>query len=896
VKIAAITLCTAALLSALEPSVVPHDAVYFTQCVRNTELIYTEANRPVAAEAAAVETLLQPLYEALYGYRMDEPLYVGLTSRNNQIANGYSTPYPNNRQINYPGGALAVDYFASTSWLKTLLYHETSHNYQMNAKESGVSRGLHTLFGNGSFLLPWFTLPNIVESSFLLEGNSVLNESYHGNGGRLYSGRFKAATLQQARSGRLKAERLFNDNYDFLYGSHHYTLGGYYQYYLAEQYGLEAVNAYWRHHSREWYWPFFTNATTERSYGADFETTFARWRGAMEAEAALLVESRGEPVARTQFFTPLNGDAEAIYFTVNATGRDRPELVVYEKKTGGVSRSGGGYLPGKVVRTKGGVFATQAGTYTSPWRITQGLFDADAVIVEGTASKVVEGYLGDGTPVWFDVPSSFEMPQLYVGERFYGQVNSSVLVGPDDALYYFVQEGKTRTLYRDRTPLFTIRGYYGHPCGVDSRGGVYFVANTPHGSGLFCFAAGKLTRASRADTVIDARLIDDGSVLAAVMGADAYRIEKLPLEAIDEEPFEVTLFVEREPYYRAADPERRPADTAEMELTRPYGPLAELHYSGTDIALGADSEGGLLYSVSVNFADPLTLNALALFALRNADGYSLGGLSYANSAYFLNYALSAYGVIGRPGEAPATDSRDFGLIADAAVPFLRRGHWRGALRGSYYQDYESGSRKPLSVSTELQYTEQYGVSMYPNRLLSGALYAAADRGDRAYGGEGAGKIGLGAEWYAGVHGQYARSDAETFLEARGIKLTDSETEKFAESDPTTVVMPSLRSTAYFKSILKAGASLSKVFNADAYFFTFPVSLRRESVTLSWDRYRLEPFGNAESVDVNELGAELTLDLFWFNRLAAPLNIAYYHNDNDLLADEHTVRVMLGFAY
>ena len=121
--------CAGLLAARALQDVVPHDRDYFTADVRNCELIYTEKDLPFAKEAAAVEAGLQPRYEATYGYRMDETLYVGLISDYNQIANGFSTPYPNNRQINYGGGVLNVDYFCSSSWLKTLLYHETAHNY-----------------------------------------------------------------------------------------------------------------------------------------------------------------------------------------------------------------------------------------------------------------------------------------------------------------------------------------------------------------------------------------------------------------------------------------------------------------------------------------------------------------------------------------------------------------------------------------------------------------------------------------------------------------------------------------------------------------------------------------------------------------------------------------------
>lgn len=884
-------------------SVVPHDAAYYTHALPGTELIYTEANIPFAREAAAVERLLRPQYEALYGFSMDETLHVVLASRYNQIANGFSTQYPNNRQVNYVGGALSVDYFASTSWLKTLLYHETAHNYQMNVKESAVSGSLHTVIGNGAFFVPWFTLPNIVESSFLIEGNAVLNESWHGNGGRLYSGRFKAATLTQAKAGYLTPERVYNDNYYFLYGSHHYTLGGYYQYYLAEQYGLREVNRYWKAHSREWYWPFFTNRATERAVGADFDTTFDAWRKAMEAEAAQLKDVEGVPLASTQFFTPMNDDAEAIYFIINENGRTFPERVVYDKATGRVRKTHGSHLAGKVVRTGDGKYVTQGSAKTSPWRIYMGLYDEDAFILEGTQSKVIEGYLSDGRAVYFDVPASFDQPQLYVGAAYYGRVNSSVFIDPKtDDLYYFVQgDAKTRSLYRNRQKLFTCKSYYGHVAGVDGRGAVYFIANTPHGSGLFRYHEGAVTRAHAADTIFDARLIDDRHALVAVMEADAYTFKRIALDTVDEAPYEVSLFMEDAPYYRADDTDRHAVPTPQVGTENPYYAFFAMNYSGTDVAFGGDSEAGFLYNLRVNFADPLTQNALSLYVRRNPDGYTLGGGSYANSQYFVQFSFDGYGVIDHPNltAVQEEDRRDFGLTARAALPFWQQGYYSATLRGAYYQDYESGSREPLSAALELMRAEQYGVSAYRNFLLYLSPYCSEDRGDNAYGAEAAFEYGLPFETYFGIRGQYSTSDADTSTDSRGIKLANSQFARFFDSDPTTVIMPGLRETSYFKRVATGGVTLKKVLNTAAYAFTFPVSLRRETVYAGYGYFNLEPFGDAAPDErVNQAVAGLLFDTLWMNKLPIPITLEYIYNDNagERLADEHTFRFTFGLAF
>ena len=881
-------------------NVVSHDEAYFTKKVRNTQLIYTEQNIPFAKQAAAVEMRLQPLYEEKFGYKMDETLHVGLISEYNQIANGFSTQYPNNRQINYVGGAMKVDYFSSTSWLNTLLYHETAHNYQLNAKDNIISSSLHTVLGNGAFFIPWFTLPNGVESSFLLEGNAVLNESWHGNGGRLYSGRFKIATLMQARAGYLTAERVYNDNLFFLYGSHFYTLGGFYQKYLAKNYGLEKVNAYWREHSQDWYWPFFTNNSMERAIGVDFESSFYTWSQQMQEEAKNVTQTHGEVVAKSQFFTPLNGDKDGIYFIVNEDGRGQPELVVFNKKTEQTSKKSDSFLAGKVIKIAPKRYTTQASSHTSPWRIYQGLYDEGAFVLEETKEKVIEGYLSDGRAVYFDVVSSYDQPQLYIANEFYAQVNSSVFIDGDD-VYYFVQKDKTRTLYKNKRALFSIEGYYSYVSGVDSDGAVYFIANTRYGSGLFKHNAQDFTRVSSADTIIDARLIDDNHALVATMGSDAFSYEKIALEEIQESPFEVKLFVEEKPYYHTKSKLKSEKETPQIDTKEPYYSFLAMNYSGTNVALGSSSEAGFLFDLHVNFADALTQNALSMFASRNADKYTLGGASYTNTQYFLHYKVSAYGVIERPdaNESVSNDERDYGLSVNVQIPFIASGHYNASLVGSYYQDYESNSREPLSLFLSMMRTEQYGVSMYPYSLYALKPYATLDRDDIAYGTDAKLSHNILNEWYFSLQGQYSKSetkDAE-FGNARGIKITNSLLENYGDSDPATIYMPSLRNTGYIQSAFKGSVSLQSVFNLSAYFFTFPISLRRESLYASYNYYGLEYFGSDGEIDaVNETQVGLTLDTLWMNVLPIPVSFEYIYNDNIQVGEENSFKFSLGFLF
>lgn len=886
---------------AVAADVVTHDQPYYTKKVRNVELIYSEANIPYATQAAKIENTLQPLYEKSFAYIMDEPLHVGIISDYNQIANGFSTQYPNNRQINYIGGVLSRDYFCSTSWLNTLLYHESAHNYQMNAKDNLISSSLHSIIGNGTFFLfPWFSVPNSAEGSFMAEGNAVLNESWHGNGGRLYSGRFKAAALMQAKAGYLTPERVYNDNLYFLYGSHHYTLGGFYHYYLARHYGLNRVNHYWKEHSKDWLIPLFTNFSLQRAIGVDFDTSFKAWQEEMRLTSEHLIEAQGELIAQSQLFYPLNGDESEIYFIINENGRERPELIVFDKNSRQSKAYKSSWIGGKVIKTDTGRYTTQASGMDTPWRIWIGLYDEGGFLQNATRSKVIEGYLSDGREVYFDVAASFDQPQLYVGSKFYAQTNSSVFIDSDDNLYYFVQEKhKKRTLYKNKTPLVSLEGYYSFVSGVDSQGAVYFIANSEYGSSLYRYYKGKLSRASSADTIIDARLIDDENALIASIGSDAFSYQKIRLESMDQAPYSVKLFLEKMPYYHEGTKSQISTHQPNIDTSEPYTSLSAMNYSGSDFFIGSDNDIGLIYNLSINLADPLNQNRLSLFSSRNLDAYTLAGISYTNTQYFLQYALRAYGIVDRP-ESNTTqgDKRDFGLIATASLPFIKTGRYSASLEGSYYQDYTAHSRTPLSLSLPLARSEQFGYSMYLNSLYALTPYASLDRDDVTYGATARFEHDLFREFYLALGLQYCKSDvtldASTYSEERGVKIAKAIP---FDTDPTTLVMEGLIDTLYTQSALKSHAELRKVFNLASYFFSFPFSLQREALFVGYSHYRLEPLSAPDTyVQVNEAYGGINFATLLIHQFELPITLKYVYNDTETIANTNSFRLNIGVKF
>ena len=664
-------------------AVVPNDKEYFKHKDSHVEIIFTKENLLFAKQTAEIENHLHKDYEDFYNWKLDDTLFVGLISSHNQIANGFSTQWPKNRQINYMGGTQMIDYFTATSWLDTLIYHETAHNYQLNVKGSKLSQNMHTVFGNGSvlsYLLP-ITVPNSMENSFMLEGNAVLNESWHGNGGRLFSGRFKAQTILQAKAGNIVASEVYNSKLAFPYSDIYYIVGGFYNLYMAQNYGMKSINSYFKYHSQDVFFPQYTNKSMKKATGVSFEQSLNQFAKLYANKP--LVMAKGSVIAYSQFFYPLGNDKDEIFFITNESGVQKPHLNVLEKKTSTIKKAKDSWVSGKVIKVDGEYY-TQGGKHISPYFIAQGLFCNEGFIKKGTESKMVQGYLSDSTQVYFDVNSSFSQAQLYVGEKFYARVNSSVVIDDKDNLYYFTQNANTRTLYKNKEILYSYEGFYGIVSDVDSKGAVYFIANSKNGATLYRYKDKKVTRASEADNIVEAKLVDDTEILLAAISEKDYYYVKNKLKVINEEPYETKLFFQDKAYYAKNNQVNK--IESKIELNDSYTPFLEMHYSGANLIIGSGSSGKLIGSLNLDFGDSLSQNSANIFISRDDSEVVLAGIGYSNAQYIINYSLNLYGVVD---DFDRDDVRKSGVVFGAEIPFLRTGYYYGALSASYFQDYDT---------------------------------------------------------------------------------------------------------------------------------------------------------------------------------------------------------------
>lgn len=887
-------------------AVVPNDKPYYLHKAPNSEIIYTQDNKDVAEYTLGFEKKLIPLYDSVFGYTLDSRLSVGLISSHNQIANGFSTQYPNNRQINYMGGAQSIDYFSSPSWLDTLLLHETAHNYQTNAKASAITRGLHTTVRNGFFLFPIFSTPNAFESSFILEGNAVLNESWHGKGGRLYSGRYRAMYHAHSQAGYLSKSRMYNNTLNFPYGEGHYIFGGFYQAFLAEKYNLNKVNNYFWQRSKTWYYPFTVNTPTLRTFGWSFDALFAEWKSLSETISANFTMVQGDILARSKFYSEISRHQDRLLFISNPTGTTHPSLHEYNTQTSGIDSKETHLNAGRVFDVDGQYYSVSS-RHTSVDRITQGLFDEEGELLEGTSGKVIQGYLNNGSPVYFRSTESYQSPKLYIDETFYDEVHSSVLV-KDNSLYYFKQDGAQRTLYKDKQALVAFPGYYSIVSDVDQQGRIYFIANSELGSSLYRYGKNGIEKVIQADNVLSAKLIDTNKVMVTAVSADDYYFSITEMNPQPKSPFIVRYF-----WDDSVQPQSQnlaEVDAVEIKKDTPYNFSNSIRYAAGSLFTTKDEDDNTLFSAALTFSDPLTYHNLSIFADRDSDLTSRLGVSYSNNQHQLMYGFKTYGVVENGLEElekanPFFETRSYGVGIDLQLPLFKQGFWNVDARSSYFQDYKNIEREPISVSLSANNVHAFGMSMFVNEGMTTSLYTVNDRDQNIFGGKLA--VYTSGPWqtYANAKTQYSYFDgALNGFYGEGIVL--SKQLDFFGNDPSGFVMPSLYRDSLASKVAKTEVNVSKVFNGSAYGFWFPVSVRRQAFNLSYRYYDIRDFvsyvpsfnayGNFGDVQIQQTAASLEVDTLFFHKFAIRIKLEAIFNDDDRVVEKNTTNFSIAVPF
>ena len=842
------------------------------------EVLYGEEYETLSKKVLDYERGLLKQYSDSYGFVLDDKQYVGLLSSHNQVANAYSTQIPFNLQMNFPAGAMSVDYFAGKSWIKMLLLHESAHNFQLNPKKNLLSYYTHKVVKNSFFttllFAPIFPLPNLAESSFMLEGNAVLNESWHNNGGRLYNGALLAMAITQARAGYITPERTYNDHLYFPYSAHHYIIGGFFHLYLAQIYGIDKVNSYFYNFSGQWI-PIFTNSVFKETFGKSFEESLEGYNTWLLGKYCGFRSSEGKILFNSKSAVTLNANADTIYFLLS-DHLSKPTLIELDKKTGKTKKSKTNYRLGKVFKSKEKYYSLSS-AHTTPERIEVGLYDSEGELLKGSESKAMQSLSEEGKMVYFDIASSFDEPRMFVDGIFYAKVNSSVFTY-HHRHYYFKQEGKTRTLYEDEKPLFSYQGWYGFVCDKDENG-IYFITNTKNGSGLYRFSQGVVSKMSLGDDIVDAKLLTPDTALVETIGSDGMSFREIYLESREASVEEVTYFFEEDARFDALT-----FDVHDIE-SEEYNALTNLHYASLSQSITSTGDS-VDFDISANFTDPFSQNSIKIFSSKY-DEDVIAGVGYDSSLYRLNFGASVFGVLEHDDNE---SSRGFGTYLYLSYPLMHTTYEKMNLKLSYLLGAKRDEKEPLTLTFDYTNHKHFGHSMYLDSANDFQFSVGMDREDKTIGGRYHYAFSLGKQFYASFDLRGAMSDVTGHGQKHGIKVKSYH---YKFSDALNFEMPSLNNDIYVKEYLNAGLSLQKVFDIDKYFFSFPLSLRREALYTKYNYYNMTFLKDTQK-DFHEVTLGIKADLLYFNSLALPLSLEYIINEN--LENSNDFRFLFNLSF
>jgi len=210
---------------------------------------------------------------------------------------------------------------------------------------------------------------------------------------------------------------------------------------------------------------------------------------------------------------------------------------------------------------------------------------------------------------------------------------------------------------------------------------------------------------------------------------------------------------------------------------------------------------------------------------------------------------------------------------------------------TYTEDYNNVYREPLTLSVDLIKAQKFGMSKYLNHLHRLSLFATSDRDSYYYGGSYTFQNDFLSQLYVGANLTYLKSNQVDTVAEKGIELRDTFTA--LQSDKATLYVPSFSITTYAQELKKAELSVMKVLHLSWYWFSFPLSLQRESIYAKQRIYEIAFNHNLQrTYHESILGTEF--DLLFFHKLELPLSIEWIYNKD--VFDTRQVKVYFGVAF
>lgn len=835
--------------------VVSNDDDYYIYHLEGFSYILTKSDFKYLPRIVGQTSRSQMLFEKEFSWNLDERTSLVVTSNKNQVANAFATISPNNMVVFYKGGVEFLDPSSSPSWIDTLSSHEIAHVYQLNAKNQ-LGSFLKKIFGNQSYLpipiFPWpiFISPTALLPTFLVEGNAVLNESRLNQGGRLMSGESLVLATELNLSGKADLRYIMNSTLEFPFGKEKYIVGGYFQSFLANEYGFSTTNRFFVHHAENNINPFDLKSSFAATFFDGYENLYKNFQLSLKTKQNKYNAYRGNSLTTSLSAIDFKRIDDTIYFLSVSDGKSPNSLNRFNIASKQLSSERSYLSLGRVYRYNNTLYT--AGSYSQHQRNTfYTLIDSDYNFLPVFKDKYVTDIEG-GNVSYFDMNQSFDKGVLYKNQEKISETESKALLDKDGNIYYFRQEQNSKVLYKNQERLTSVETYYALLVDVISSDEIYFVSNTENGSGLFCYCQNEMKRVLPYDNVINATRAGHG-FLVSFLNTDRYHIAYLDqVTLFNEAPFNIQTQFSVD-YFKSHVP------IPEVSVTnspKPYFSLREMRFSTYGMNFLYSTRHATLIN-TFNWMDPLFYSNLAVsFSLSNKLAYN--AFDYQYTPYATKFAISAENeteFFFDETQKYTTNSVQLGL---KNVLWDTRNHSFSIGLDAQADKNEVFKNEISTAYFSYQYQDSYFLNYFPYTYFAFTPSIEKSSGQVSQSYSVAANKKLLYDLYVSLG--YSKNDSEYFkLEADSSRKTN-----FFKRGLGT---PLHFATLFTSKVTQGDIEFIYDIPYSKYYYRFPISLRRLAPFIGYQKHQSEEFFYRTEIDeiaFATIGMEAELLVFHTN--------------------------------
>ena len=249
---------------------------------------------------------------------------------------------------------------------------------------------------------------------------------------------------------------------------------------------------------------------------------------------AHLQKSSPEPALFKSHTCPEFGSGKEEVFFLTSNYKKLPTLRIFNMHSRQWEEKTTDLPLGKIFKIDGTYYARSSAP-VKPHTIHYSLFSEGLYSESKFDSQYVQD-INNQDVLSIDSTNNLNGFKLYLNRKFYSYVHSNALFDKKGNIYFFKQRNKTRTLYKNKKPLFAYRGYYGHLLDIENDGTIYFIGASAYGSSIYQYRKGQMSRSVSSDTVVQAKRISNREFLVCEITPYDFEYKIIPIKLRREKP------------------------------------------------------------------------------------------------------------------------------------------------------------------------------------------------------------------------------------------------------------------------------------------------------------------------------------------------------------------------